>query len=240
MTEQTSNRGYIQLTGPDSRKFLQGQVTCDMDSLTEEQSILGAQCTPKGRIVYLFKASLDADGRILLETHNSVTDIAITSLKKYAVFFKTEITQIPAPADITPITDLERLRNGKADITAETTDMFIPQMINLDALGYISFKKGCYTGQEIVARAHYRGAVKRRMHHLSLKSGSLPAPGTEIFDTDDRAIGNVASAVTVDGDHIEVLAVLSDKAVDIVDIKIDGHTYTADFLNLPYTIKPGP
>jgi folate-binding Fe-S cluster repair protein YgfZ len=112
-----------------------------MDSLTEEQSILGAQCTPKGRIVYLFKASLDADGRILLETHNSVTDIAITSLKKYAVFFKTEITQIPAPADITPITDLERLRNGMADITAETTDMFIPQMINLDALGYISFKK---------------------------------------------------------------------------------------------------
>ena len=240
MTDQIDNRGFIKFSGPDSRKFLQGQVTCDMDSLTEEQSILGAQCTPKGRIVFLFKASLEADGNIVLETHHSVTEIAIASLKKYAVFFKTEITTITAPNNRQSLTDLERLRSGMADITAATTDMFIPQMINLDALGYISFKKGCYTGQEIVARAHYRGAVKRRMHHMSMRSSDVPTIGSEIYSLEGKAVGNIAGAAAVDGDRVEILAVLADKASHIQDIKVNGHTYNVSHLNLPYEIKPGP
>ena len=86
MKETIDPRGYIQLSGPDSRKFLQGQVTCDMDQLTPEHSICGAQCTPKGRIIFLFKASCYGEDNIVLETHSSVIDIAIASLKKYAVF----------------------------------------------------------------------------------------------------------------------------------------------------------
>ena len=118
--------------------------------------------------------------------------------------------------------------------------MFIPQMINLDALGYISFKKGCYTGQEIVARAHYRGAVKRRMHHLQLQGPLLPAVGSEIANSDGKPIGNIASAVQVDDSSMEVLAVLADKASNPSDISIDDHSYSVVHLNLPYEIPATP
>jgi folate-binding protein YgfZ len=240
MNKQIDARGFIQLTGPDSRKFLQGQVTCDMDTLTTDHPIYGAQCTPKGRVIFLFKASCDNNDNLVLETHSSITETAIASLKKYAVFFKTQISEIRTPDDYQPLTDLERLRNGSADITAATTDMFIPQMINLDALGYISFKKGCYTGQEIVARAHYRGAVKRRMHHLQLQGPLLPAVGSEIANSDGKPIGNIASAVQVDDSSMEVLAVLADKASNPSDISIDDHSYSVVHLNLPYEIPKTP
>ena len=242
MTEQHSSdpRGYIQLSGPDSRKFLQGQVTCDMDALTIGQTIYGAQCTAKGRIIFTFAAHCDAEDNIVLETHSSITDIAIASLKKYAVFFKTTITDISAEIANSPITDLQRLRSGTADITAATTDMFIPQMINLDALGYISFKKGCYTGQEIVARAHYRGTVKRRMHHLQLDATSTPEPGDEIRDEQGKAIGTVASAMQVDNNRVELLAVLSDKSSDCPVIAIADEQYQVTHVQLPYDIPNGP
>jgi folate-binding protein YgfZ len=244
MTEKNHSaidpRGYIQLSGPDSRKFLQGQVTCDMDTLSSEQSICGAQCTPKGRIIFLFVASCDGEDNIVLETHSSITDNAIASLKKYAVFFKTEITDISGQIEAESVTDLQRLRTGSADITADTSDMFIPQMINLDALGYISFKKGCYTGQEIVARAHYRGAVKRRMHHLQLSAAEVPAPGTEILNTEGRAIGNIASAAQVDEHTVELLAVLADKSSDCTEIGLGEQRYAVTHLSLPYGIPTGP
>jgi len=240
MKETIDPRGYIQLSGPDSRKFLQGQVTCDMDQLTPEHSICGAQCTPKGRIIFLFKASCDGEDNIVLETHSSIIDIAIASLKKYAVFFKTEITDASGQIETPPITDLQRLRTGSADITADTSDLFIPQMINLDAQGYISFKKGCYTGQEIIARAHYRGAVKRRMHHLQIAASQIPKLGSEILGAEGRAIGTVASAAQVDAATVELLAVLADKSSDCTEIELDGQLFAATHLSLPYEIPTGP
>ena len=113
-------------------------------------------------------------------------------------------------------------------------------MINLDALGYISFKKGCYTGQEIVARAHYRGTVKRRMHHLQLDATSTPAPGDEIRDEQGKTIGTVASAMQVDDNRVELLAVLSDKSSDSPVIEIAGSQYQVTHLQLPYDIPNGP
>jgi folate-binding protein YgfZ len=253
MTQQTSSsnesesskaaRGYIKLSGPDSSKFLQGQVTCDMDSLSPSNSIEGAHCTPKGRMVFLFTAHCDEDGSIILETHPSIIDSALASLKKYGVFFKTEITDISdSYSNSQPsLSDLERLRAGKAEVVSETVEMFIPQMLNLDALGYISFKKGCYTGQEIIARAHYRGAVKRRMHHLALSTEIVPSPGDEIKNSDDKSIGNIASAVRVDDAKVEILAVLNDKYSDANEMQIGDQALTAvTHLPLPYEIPTSP
>lgn len=240
---RTTPRGYIKLSGPDSRKFLQGQVTCDMDSLGESNSINGAHCTPKGRIVFLFTAHCDGDGNIILEIHPSIIDIAIASLKKYAVFFKTEISDISGQtvSDEANVSDLERLRTGRAEVVIETSDMFIPQMLNLDALGYISFKKGCYTGQEIIARAHYRGAVKRRMHHIKLSTDSLPTPGDDIKDSQGKSIGNIASAARTDESNIEILAVLGDKYSDCDEMQIgDQALEKVSHLPLPYEIPIGP
>ena len=246
MTEKnlnsTDQRTCILLTGPESQKFLQGQVTCDMDSLTVDNSIQGAHCTPKGRIIFLFTASCDPEDNIILETHSSVAEIALASLKKYAVFFKTEISFCSdiQTTDSVP-SNLQRIRSGSADVVAATSDMFIPQMLNLDVLGYISFKKGCYTGQEIVARAHYRGAVKRRMHHLQLSLHNLPNPGDDIRDSEGKSIGNIASAAWADQSTVEVLAVLNDKQSDCIQVQIGEQPLTAvEHLPLPYEIPASP
>ena len=246
MTEENTNttdqRAYIQLAGPDSRKFLQGQVTCDMETLTGDATINGAHCTPKGRIIFLFSASCDPQDNIILETHHSVKEIAMANLKKYAVFFKTEISDISDQhKDTKALSNLQRIRTGSADVVAETSDMFIPQMLNLDALGYISFKKGCYTGQEIVARAHYRGAVKRRMHHLKLSLNQLPNAGDDIRNAEGKSIGNIASAAWADSSTVEALAVLADKSSDCTQIQIGEQPLTpVEHLPLPYEIPASP
>jgi len=242
MTEQNTNttdqRAYIQLAGPDSRKFLQGQVTCDMETLTGDATINGAHCTPKGRIIFLFSASCDQQDNIILETHHSVKEIAMANLKKYAVFFKTEISDVSDQyKDIPAPSNLQRIRSGSADVVSETSDMFIPQMLNLDALGYISFKKGCYTGHEIVARAHYRGAVKRRMHHLQLSLNLLPNAGDDIRNSEGKSVGNIASAAWADQSTVEVLAVLGDKYSDCSEIQVGEQPLTSVVhLPLPYEI----
>ena len=158
------------------------------------------------------------------------------------MFFKTEISDVSQQySDTTVLSNLQRIRTGSADVVAETSDMFIPQMLNLDALGYINFKKGCYTGQEIVARAHYRGAVKRRMHHLHLSLNSLPNAGDELRNSEGKSIGNIASAAWADPSTVEVLAVLADKASDCTEIQIGEQSLTAVMhLPLPYEIPASP
>jgi folate-binding protein YgfZ len=74
---------------------------------------------------------------------------------------------------------LEEIRAGRPLITAATQDQFVPQMVNLEALGAVDFRKGCYPGQEIVARAQYRGQVKRRMVRLPAPAGARLQPGQE-------------------------------------------------------------
>ncbi len=72
---------------------------------------------------------------------------------------------------------LEEIRAERPLITAATQDQFVPQMVNLEKLGGIDFQKGCYPGQEIVARAQYRGQVKRRMVRLPAPAGAELRPG---------------------------------------------------------------
>jgi tRNA-modifying protein YgfZ len=74
---------------------------------------------------------------------------------------------------------LDEIRAGRPLITAATQDQFVPQMVNFEKLGGIDFQKGCYPGQEIVARAQYRGQVKRRMVRLQAPAGAELRPGQE-------------------------------------------------------------
>lgn len=74
---------------------------------------------------------------------------------------------------------LQEIRAGRPLITAATQDQFVPQMVNLEKLGAVDFQKGCYPGQEIVARAQYRGQVKRRMVLLPAPAGEALQPGQE-------------------------------------------------------------
>ncbi len=74
---------------------------------------------------------------------------------------------------------------GVPEVHEATVEAFVPQMANLDLVEGISFTKGCYTGQEVVARSHYLGKVKRRMYGLSLAAGPRPEPGQAILQVDD-------------------------------------------------------
>ena len=127
-----------------------------------------------------------------------------------------------------------RIRSGTADVTAESSDSFIVQMINLDAQNYISFKKGCYTGQEIVARAHYRGTVKRRMYILNLATSTLPAIGEGLINSDGKVIGNVTNVALASDKTIEILAILAIKSADSTQVKFAD----LDFIDL--TQRPLP
>jgi folate-binding protein YgfZ len=75
------------------------------------------------------------------------------------------------------------VRSGVPRVTAATVDQFVPQMLNLELLGGVNFKKGCYPGQEVVARSQYRGTLKRRCYLMD--SAAPVAPGTEVFHSDD-------------------------------------------------------
>ena len=106
---------------------------------------------------------------------------------------------------------LEDIRAGLPSISAATVEEFVPQMLNLDLVGGISFKKGCYTGQEIIARAHYLGSLKRRMVRLTGMGEPIPKAGDnlQVEGHDGPSSGmSVCSAPDEEG-GFELLAVVS-------------------------------
>ena len=133
------------------------------------------------------------------------------------------------------------VKSGMARIVAATVEQFVPQMVNLDLVGGVSFQKGCYPGQEVVARSHYRGTLKRRAFVLS--GIETPQPGQEVFDEADP--GQPAGMVVLGGAHAGAHA-------GLVELKIaasaggalrlgsaDGPPLVLDAL--PYALpEPGP
>jgi len=95
---------------------------------------------------------------------------------------------------------------GEPEVYAATSGEFVAQMLNLDALGAIAFDKGCYTGQEVIARAHYRGRVKRRLQRFRTVEPRVLAPGETCVLSDGRAV-RVVDAVRIAGGRCEFLAV---------------------------------
>ncbi len=84
-------------------------------------------------------------------------------------------------------------------LSAPVSGEFLPQMLNLDTLGAVDFQKGCYLGQEVVARAQHRGQVKRRLARLMWQDGDAPEPGTEVTDASGRAQGVVIQSTPAAG-----------------------------------------
>lgn len=131
---------------------------------------------------------------------------------------------------------------GTARILPETQDLLVPQMINFELVGGVDFRKGCYPGQEIVARAQYRGAVKRRMHRVSIDSMQRPAIGSELFSgSDGAAVGTLVAVAQTPSKNFEALAVVQlgsfDAGKSVHLIGPDGPALT--LLDLPYSI-PAP
>ncbi|HEU5138231.1 MAG TPA: hypothetical protein VFU13_24000 [Steroidobacteraceae bacterium] len=88
---------------------------------------------------------------------------------------------------------------GLPQVYAATSEAFVAQMLNLDLLGGIAFDKGCYTGQEVIARAHYRGRVKRRLQRWHASEGPAPVPGDDVRSVDGRSLTVVRAAPGAEG-----------------------------------------
>lgn len=134
----------------------------------------------------------------------------------------------PGPATAWRLLDIDA---GQPAIYAPTLEAFVPQMVNLELIGGVSFKKGCYPGQEIVARMHYLGKPSRRMYRW--QAAVAPAPGTPVLDEADREVGTVVDAqAAADGAHL--LAVLQ-RGKDSAALHLPGGERLAG-LDLPYAV----
>jgi len=295
-----SHEGVLAVRGADAGKFLQGQLTCNINYLSDSQASLGARCTQKGRMQSSFRILLEGDG-VLLAMASELLEPQLADLKKYAVFSKSKLTdesaawvrfglehgdaalaslglELPRETDAvvrnagliairvsadraelwTPADQanaikaklvaalpegelnqwlLGQIRAGIGQVMPSTRELFIPQMLNLQAVGGVSFKKGCYTGQEIVARMQYLGKLKRRLYRVRLDASELPEPGTPLFaPSHSSAIGEVVIAAHA-AEKIELLAVLQAEAAEAGDLHLGALEGPAlHLLDLPYEL----
>lgn len=114
------------------------------------------------------------------------------------------------------------IRAGIPTIVAATQEAFVPQMANLDLIGAVSFKKGCYPGQEIVARTQYRGVLKRRMALVHVESSDRPAPGESVFSAafGEQSAGAVANAAPSPGGGFDALVVAQLEGLERNDLRL--------------------
>jgi tRNA-modifying protein YgfZ len=133
------------------------------------------------------------------------------------------------------------IRAGVPLITAATSDRFVPQMLNWDALDGISFQKGCYPGQEIVARTRYLGRLKERLFAFHLDASSAPDAGTRVFSPafGDQPCGTIINAAQAPEGGVALLAVVQITAADSGVVSLaapDGASLRS--VALPYSFAP--
>lgn len=257
---------YAQITvsGPDAISFLQGQLTQDLQKVSEAYSPLAAWCTPQGRVIAVLRLLKLPDGiglilpadladdvsnglavyrmraKVLMQAAGSdwralaianTTDIELVKARHllpvaeanascyddgihvvspnrqqdfFEIYGTHSALQEAGLSFINPLSQSDwqaaRINSGITDIVPATSGKYTPHMLNLDQLGALSFSKGCYTGQEIVARTEHLGSVKRRVAHF--RAAAPVALGEEVL-LDGTAVGEVVAAA-----DREVLAVL--------------------------------
>ena len=128
---------------------------------------------------------------------------------------------------------------GIPNVYPETSEMFIPQMLNLQAINGVSFKKGCYTGQEVVARMQYLGKLKRHMYIAHSNSDTLPVPGDPLHSpasSSAQGDGNIVDAQPSLQGGVDMLVVVTNDAFESQTVFLDeAQQKPLSFLELPYS-----
>ena len=293
----------VTLTGADTIKYLQGQVTADVEKLAPEEHVLCAHCDAKGKMWSNMRLFKRGDGMAYIERRN-LRDNQLTEMKKYAVFSKitftadddvvllgvagfqasaalkgifatlpdattpvvqedeTTLLHLPLPADrYLIVTSPEKAQQvtkelgeqaqlndsqqwlaldieaGYPIIDTVNSVQFITQATNIQALEGISFTKGCYAGQEMVARAKYRGANKRALYWLTGKSSKVPAAGDDLelqLGENWRRTGTVLAASQLNDGSLWVQAVLNN------DLDAESHLRVREETGSALKIQPLP
>lgn len=299
-----SHRALIAVEGEDAFSFLQGQLTCDMNEVSTERSRLAAWCSPKGRVLALFR-SLRSESGFLLELPAHQLESTLRRLNMYVLRARVSLKpvsdhfvqvglagesapevlakrygpapQVPDQVATTGSTRIIRLRGdpprfqfigapAEAKALWESAagvltpagfatwsllnilagvpeaaggDEHLPQMINLDVLKGLSFTKGCYVGQEIIARTHHLGRLKRRMYLIASADGDPPAPGAPVVEAPggSEAGGIVSSAPRGESGGFAALAVLRIDAAESGALRLGSASGPSiELLELPYAV----
>ena len=300
-----SHTGLISAQGEDAQTFLQGQLTNDVREVGAQHSQISGYCSPKGRLLTIFRIFFRQDryylqlpaellqpilkrlgmyvlrSKVKLEdATNTLVHIGLSGPESSALLRKT-VAEPPQDLDqvievnkftiirtrgIRPRFEIygpvDEIRNlweqlriharpvGNAawkrlDILAgipviytKTMDTFVPQMVNLETLKAISFKKGCYTGQEIVARLHYRGKLKRLMYLAHVDAPVIPHAGDPLYSpaaSDAEGAGTIVDAQVNPRGGYDVLAVIRLPYAESSSVHLhNAQGPLLQFLKLPY------
>lgn len=191
------------LTGVDAEKFLQGQVTCNVTKLTD-QFLPTAICNLKGRVEFgIWLKKLETESYAIVTSEDCAEDFA-KHIKKYGAFSKMTLS---SPEPIFAVVENGKptfsqsgeknddtqhnksnweklsIEQGNYWITQATQDLFQPQELRLHQRGGVDYDKGCYLGQEIIARLWFKASPKAWLHRVS-GTGNLPNAGEKIGKID--------------------------------------------------------
>ncbi|MFV5385276.1 YgfZ/GcvT domain-containing protein [Acinetobacter junii] len=218
------------LNGVDAQKFLQGQVTVHVERLALNESRYTAICDLKGRIHFgLWIKKLNTESFELVTTHDQAEEFA-KHIKKFGAFSKMKLEEIGSvfptihgiqtefSSNETDIYtwQIEAIKSGQAWISKTTEHLFQPQELRLHQRDGVHFDKGCYLGQEIVARLWFKAKPKHWLHLIHAK-GDLPAPATQL----NKDVEVVNSVNINDGYLALVIAkptALEELGLDILDL----------------------
>lgn len=135
---------------------------------------------------------------------------------------------------------LAMIRAGLPLVTAATQEEFVAQMLNFELIGGVSFQKGCYPGQEIVARTQYLGKLKKRMYRVHVPDGHVPSPGEDVYTPEfgEQSAGKLVNVAPAPGGGFEALAVMQIGCAQAGEARLGGpRGVRLGFLELPYPLE---
>ena len=246
--------GLLHFRGVDAHKFLQGQLSNDLNTLGAQELMLAGAHNPQGRVLALLRLAAPAPDHVIALLPAELAETIGAGLRRFVLRAKVAINADSSDAALAELAarlpSVAALLDGHArarhiaagipQVYAATSGEFVAQMLNLDCIGAISFNKGCYTGQEIIARSHYRGRTKRRLQRFASVGAAALEVGETVRLSDGRS-ARVVDSVTLPDGRSEFLAV-APLALPVEREPIDGQDagparhVAATALPLPYAL----
>ncbi len=250
--------GILEVKGQDSAKFLQGQLTINVDKLDPNVFLNGAVCNPQGRCIASFWVK-SVDEQFLFVMPKDNIDTLSQHLKKYAVFYKVELTEkvnsrvlgaydysdssqaidaidcftnqlglMIEPKNAETTWSLAQndwlsflVKNKVAWISQLASSNFLPHNMGLTEISGVDFQKGCFTGQEVIARMQYKGKLKSHIQKLYADNPLDIAPNSKIL-AENKNAGEVICSVCDSSGNTYVLAVIKDRYIEQNNFHLDN------------------
>ena len=201
--EISSSHKLIRIQGNDAFTFLQGQLSNDLELSNDSTFQKNALCKVKGRVISLIWIRRPEDSCFELYVDESLLKKTLETLEKFKVFYKSEMSLPEKVSEKINLVELGVWRkncilSGLCEITNYTSETFTPHDLNYQNQDIINFDKGCYTGQEVVARMHYRAKLKSAMFLTESIALKNIEEGDNLYDLEKNIIGKLASRTDIE------------------------------------------